>query len=236
MQKHKSIFHRILRAVGILALAAVALLMCGWLFFRIFLAVTAPKREAFLQYARETYQKDFVLVRVFTYSDYTYTNYIDLNKLYGLETSWPIRWCPAAELEDPEIGISFHVYASPVFGWHFQDDYRREILLYCIKEQGIPLDSEPRHSPSLLLENSRDDAMKLHQMVVRFNEIYPGNKRYAEIAYDSAWFTVPGSVYAYQIHSGFYKDPRDPRFEHIFYFCYDTPLEKYEAFLQETLG
>ena len=114
MQRCKSIPRRILRAVGILALAAVGLLLCSWLFFRIFLAVTAPEREDFLQYARETYQKEFVFVREFTYSDYTYTDYIDLNKLYGLEKSWPIRWCPAVELEDPETGIAL-MYMPALF-------------------------------------------------------------------------------------------------------------------------
>ena len=234
MQRCKSIPRRILRAVGILALAAVGLLLCSWLFFRIFLAVTAPEREDFLQYARETYQKEFVFVREFTYSDYTYTDYIDLNKLYGLEKTWPIRWCPAVELEDSETGISFNVYASPVFGWHFRDDYSREVLLYCIKEQGIPLDSKPRYPPSLSLENSRDDALKLQQMVVRFNELYPVDRTKAY--HDYELFTIPGSCYAYTILAGFVKDPRDPRFEDVFYFYYDTPLERYETFLRETVG
>lgn len=233
MQKHESIFRRILRIIGILAFVAAGLLLCGWLCFRISLAVTAPKREDFLQYARETYQKEFVFVREFTYSDYTYTDYIDLDKLYGLEKTWPIRWCPAVELEDPGTGISFNVYASPVFGWHFTDSYGREVLLYCANEQGIPFE-RPWYLPILLLENSRDDALKLQQAIVRFNEIYTVDKTKKYLTDEC--FTIPGSNHGYRIHSGFYKDPRGPRFEDIFYFCYDTPLETYEAFLKEKVG
>ena len=72
--------------------------------------------------------------------------------------------------------------------------------MYCIKEQGIPFDSK-RYTPCLLLENSRDDALKFQQMVVRFNELYPGNKR---IVYDACeTFTIPDSIFAYTIYSGF---------------------------------
>ena len=102
--------------------------------------------------------------------------------------------------------------------------------MYCIKEQGIPFDSK-RYTPCLLLENSRDDALKFQQMVVRFNELYPGNKR---IVYDACeTFTIPDSIFAYTIYSGFIKDPYDPRSEDVGCFYYDTPLERYEAFLRE---
>lgn len=209
----------VIKAIGFLGVAMVVLALFGWLWFRFTLALTKPITEDFLNYANATYQKEFVLVRKFSYTDYT-----------DGEKSLPIRWCPAVTLEDPETGINFNVYASSIHGWNFQDDFSYYVLLYCIEEQGIE-HNEEKQIPYLFLENSRDYARKLQQMVIQYNEICSVDRTKATHTW--AGFMVPGSHSFYQIEAGYVKDRW---LDQTSPFCYDTPLEKYEAFLKGVVG
>ncbi len=217
----KKVLRGLIKAIGFIAIALIILALCGWLWFRFTLALTKPKTANLLLYANETYQKEFVLVREFSRTSYT-----------DGEDPRPIRGCPAVELEDPSTGIHFEVYAEwPVYGWLIRDNYSHKVFLYCISEQRIPVDAESKNTPCLLLENSRDDARKLQQMVIQYNEIYSVDR--SKTYHTSEGFMVPGSHYLFQIQAGYVNDRW---LDQTSPFCYDTPLEKYESFLKEVVG
>ena len=227
MCSKKNMLHRLIKGVGIVVLSLIVvilcILLCFWLSFRIKLFITKPKTEDLLNYAREVYQKEFILIK-----EYTKTTFTDGEA--GARTE--IRSCPAVELKDPSTGIVFHVDTRwPVDSWDISDDYGCQVLLFCIKEQGIMLSEESLFEPCLVLENSRSEAEKLQQMTIRYNEIYSVDctkKKYAQ-----NMFMVPGSLYSYHVKAGYISDRW---LNETTPFCYDTPLEKYEAFLNEVVG
>lgn len=132
------------------------------------------------------------------------------------------------ELKDADTGICFEVTACPVGNGDIRDDYGQRALLFCIEEQGLRLDEKSEYQPCLILENSREDAEKLRQMTVRFNEIYSVNKE--KTYHTFASFTVPQSDLLYRVEAGYasdrWTDTATP-------FCFDTPIKKYEAFLNK---
>ena len=188
----KKVLRGLIKAIGFIAIALIILALCGWLWFRITLALTKPKTEDFLSYASDTYQKEFVLVKKYSYTDYT-----------DGEKPLPIRWCPAVTLEDPETGINFNVYASSILGWHFRDNFSYKVLLYCLEEQGIERNEEDS-MPILYLENSKECARKLQKMVIQYNEIYSVDR--SKTYHTSEGFTVPGSYCLFQIIAGYVND------------------------------
>lgn len=60
-------------------------------------------------------------------------------------------------------------------------------------------------------------------MVVSYNDICRSGDGYAA-------FQVEGSLYAYQVEG---QNINDAWLEETSPFCYDTPIEKYQAFLEE---
>ena len=218
----KKILRELIKAISFIAIALIILALCGWLWFRITLALTKPKTEDFLSYANDTYQKEFVLVRKFSYTDYT-----------DGEKPLPIRWCPAVTLEDPETGINFNIYASSILGWHFRDNFSYKVLLYCLEEEGIERDEEEA-MPVLYLENSKECARKLQKMVIHYNEIYSVDR--SKTCHTSEGFMVPGSSGSYCLFQIIAGNVNDRWLDQTSPFCYDTPLEKYEAFLKEVVG
>lgn len=217
---NRNILFRLSKIIGILTLAIIIVLLGCWLFSFFSFTTSKPKTEELMKYARETYQKEFVLVR-----EYTCTNRTEGEKPIS------VKGCPAVELEDTDTGIHFEVEAWPTNGWNIRDDYGQKVLLFCIEEQGLRLDEKNKFQPCLILENSREEAEKLRQMTIRFNENYSVNKD--KSYHTSESFTVPQSDFIYQVEAGYISDRWT---DDISPFCFDTPIEKYEAFLNEVVS
>lgn len=222
MHTFRKTLRQISTVVGILLLAIIIILCVFWLCFRIKIYITKPNTEELINYATWAYQKEFTLVR-----EYTRTTYMD-----G-EDPIQIRRSPAVELEDPNTGIRFEVYAAfPVYDWDIRDNYSHEVLLYCIKEQGLQIEEEDSSIwPCLLLENSRSEAEKLQRMTIQYNEIYSVDKSKSYHTWEC--FTIPNSMYLFTVEACFVSDrwlDQDSPF------CFDTPIEKYEEFLKEVVG
>ncbi len=217
------------KSLGILAAAAAGLLLLGWLIVRITLAFSSPGTEAFRDYLRMQYDKDFEIVRRYTYTDWA-----------DGERSRPIYGCPAVEFEDPETGVRFSVRArstGAVLGeltmlgdWYFTDDFADRTLRFCAEEQGLTIVERDRGALCLDLSNDRETAEKMQRMASRFNALL-AEKPEAESR--PAFFSLPNGYRLTQVIAGNVSDcwlgQTSP-------FCYDTPIEKYESFLAEALG
>ena len=217
--------------LGIVAAVAAGLFLLAWLGIRITMAVTAPGTEDFQSYLADRYDKDFRLIRRYTYTDCT-----------DGENSRSIRWCPAAEFEDPETGVRFSVRARSIGAvlreltwlgdWILDNDFSDQMLRFCAAEQGLTIVDDGCNEMCLALTNDRETAEKLQKMTVRFNglcAVKPGSESCL------ARFVVSGEKIR-NLHSVYAGDLSDRWLDQTWPFCYDTPIEKYEAFLTEALG
>ena len=114
--------------------------------------------------------------------------------------------------------------------WIYRDNYSQKALVYCIKKEQLEINNEDKcedlessWNPCLVLENTDLTAQKLQNMVIRFNELYQSDDGYGA-------FEVEGSSLAYQIEG---RNISDRWLDQTSPFCYDTPIEKYKAFLDE---
>lgn len=78
-----------------------------------------------------------------------------------------------------------------------------------------------------VLDNTDETAQKLQNMVIRFNELYQYDDQYVS---GRESFDVEGSTFGYSIEAG---NISDRWLDETGPFCYDTPIEKYETFLNE---
>lgn len=188
-----------------------------------------PASNKLLAYMEKAYGKDFEIIEEFTYISYT-----DGEPDVQREIQ-----CPAVELQDKENSeIRCFVYAYPLEsgGWTYENNYSRKILLYCIQQENLMIENEDECSsvtsfayPRLILENTDETAQKLQNMVIQFNESYQYNDKYFHDS-GSERFEVEGSIYMKSILAG---DISDRWLGETGNFCYDTPIEKYKAFLEE---
>lgn len=199
----------------------------------ILLLKSKPGSNEILAYMERAYGREFQIVE-----EFTYITYADGEFNTWLEKKmWELK-CPAVILQDKENdSISFFAYAYPLEGgdWIYRDNYSRQLLLYCIKQENFMISNEDKCNvvtssvaPSLILENSDETAQKLQNMVICFNELYRCDDKYA--ANNSGSFGVEGSLLIYQILAGNTSD-RWP--DETSPFCYDTTMEKYKAFLNK---
>ncbi len=208
----------VIEGIGIFILAvlilAVILVLYG----------TGPDSKKVLAYMEWKYKKDFEIIDEFTYISYT----------DGEPDTRRELECPGVILQDRESeGICFFAFARP-FGngdWIYEDNYARKILIYCIEQEQIEMSNEVECGktesfayPCLVLDDTDETAQKLQNMTIRFHELYQYNNsdHYEEN------FLVAGSMYLYSIEAG---DISDQWLDETSHFCYDTPLEKYKAFL-----
>ena len=188
-----------------------------------------PGSNKLLAYMERAYGKDFEIIEEFTYISYT-----DGEPDVQREIQ-----CPAVELQDKENSeIRCFAYAYPLEGggWTYENNYSRKILLYCIQQENLMIENEDECSsvtsfsyPCLILENTDETAQKLQNMVIQFNEFYQYNDKYFHDS-GSEMFEVEGSIYMKSILAGHISDRW---LEETGNFCYDTPIEKYKAFLEE---
>lgn len=208
------------------ALAVIAVMGIFIVTALILLDADRPDSKLILAHMEWEYKKDFQIIDEFTYISYTDGEPDTQRKLK----------CPAVVLQDKENKeICFIAYAKPFESgeWIYRDNYSQKLLLYCIKQEQIEINNETEceaddafHYPVLMLEHTEETAQKLQNMTIRFNELYQYdlNNNYAE------HFGVEGSPYLYSVEAGNISDrwlnETDP-------FCYDTPIEKFEAFLDK---
>lgn len=194
-----------------------------------------PDSSDILAYVEHVYKKDFQIVNEFTYIAHTDG---EVEAQRELE-------CPAVELQDRENSdIRFMAYAYPIEGeeswldWVYRDNYSQKTLIYCMKQQQLEMNNEDEcealdsfGTPCLVLDNTDETAQKLQNMVIQFNELYQYDDTYSS-SYISGCenFEVEGSMFVYSIEAG---NISDRWLDETGPFCYDTPIEKYKAFLNE---
>ena len=204
-----------------IALAAIFLFI-----FSLFLG-NKPSSQMILLYMERVYKRDFQIVEEFTHIDYTDGE---------IETQRELR-CPAVVLQDKNNSdVCFMAYAYPLEGgdWIYRDNYFQKVLVYCIKQQQIEMNNEDKckaidssYPPELVLENTDEMAQKLQNMVHLFTELCRYDKDDHTIN-EVGSFGVEGSLFIYQIEQG---NVSDRWLDETGPFCYDTPIEKYKAFL-----
>lgn len=210
-----------LLAIAIIAVIGIIVLLAA-LFLYYF---CRPDSKRILAYMERTYKKDFQIIDEFTYISYT----------DGEPDTRQELECPAVVLQDKENDqIRCIAYAYP-FGddWLYRDNYARKLLIYCINQEQIEMNNKDECEaddsfayPCLVLDHTDETAQKLQNMTIRYNELYQYNNRnnYNE------HFQVEGSMYLYSVEAG---NISDQWLDETSPFCYDTPLEKYQAFLNE---
>lgn len=175
------------------------------------------------------YDKDFKIIEKLTYTTYT----------QGSPEAREEIECPAVILQDKDNeNIKFLAYAYPLEtgDWTYISNYARNLLIYCMNEQEFEFDNEEDcqkidifNSPRLILDNTETTAKKLQAMVINFNEVYYFNSKFSYIS-SGTTFEVTNNIYSYYVMGNKIKDrwlnETSP-------FCFDTPLEKYQAFLNE---
>lgn len=185
-----------------------------------------PDSKKILEYMEWEYKKDFQITDEFTYISYT----------DGEPDTQRELKCPAVVLQDKENKeIRFIAYAKPfeTGDWIYQDNYSQKLLLYCIKQEQIEINNEAECEaddafvyPVLMLEHTEETAQKLQNMTIRFNELYQYDLKNNYVGR----FGVEGSLYLYSVEAG---NISDRWLDETGPFCYDTPIEKYEAFLDK---
>ncbi len=204
-----------------IALAATFLFI-----FSLFLR-NKPSSQMILLYMERVYKRDFQIVEEFTYIDHTDGE---------IETQRELK-CPAVVLQDKNNSdVRFMAYAYPLEGgdWIYRDNYFQKVLVYCIEQQQIEMNNEDKckaidssYPPELVLENTDEMAQKLQNMVHLFTELCRYDKDDHTIN-EVGSFGVEGSLFIYQIEQG---NVSDRWLDETGPFCYDTPIEKYKAFL-----
>ena len=207
----------------IIAIAVTGILL---FIFSLFLE-NKPSSQMILLYMEKVYKRDFQIVEEFTHIDYTDGE---------IETRRKLK-CPAVVLQDKNNSdVRFMAYAYPLEGgdWIYRDNYFQKVLVYCIKQQQIELNNEDKckaidssYPPELVLENTDEMAQKLQNMVLLFTELCRYDKDDHTVN-ASGRFEVEGSSLIYQIEQG---NVSDRWLDGTGPFCYDTPIEKYKAFL-----
>lgn len=209
---------RILIIVGMIVVIGLVVHIC-----KIIYSYMKPDSDGILRYAENEHKRDFEVVETFTYISHT-----DGEVEFQRELK-----CPAVILRDKENEeIRFLAYAYPLEGgdWIYRDNYTERVLLYCIRQEELEINNEDvcedvksSRAPCLVLENTDETAQKLQNMVVHFNELCQCDDGYGA-------FQVEGSIFLYQIQCG---NVTDRWLDDTSPFCYDTPLEKYKAFLDK---
>ena len=203
----------IIMIVAIIILLMICVCVC----------ISRPDSIQILACMEENYKRDFEIVEEFTYISHTDGE---------VEAQRELK-CPAVILQDKENEeIRFLAYAYPLEGgdWIYRDNFSQKALVYCIKQEQLEINNEDKcedlessWNPCLVLENTDSTAQKLQNMVIRFNELYQSDD-------GCGAFEVEGSSLAYQIEG---RNISDRWLDQTSPFCYDTPIEKYKAFLDE---
>lgn len=176
---------------------------------------TKPKSTDLLQEIKEKYNRDFSFIKEYPHTE-----------SYGDDGKTKIENCPTIEVEDTVTHIKFEVRARwEAEIWSIYDDFDQKSLIFCLEENNISYQLK-NYIPCLFLNNSREDAEKLQKTVIQFNKIYTVDPD--KTLDDSADFQVPDSLYLYSIYAGYQKDTFIERTDPFFF---DTPIEKYEMFL-----
>lgn len=188
-----------------------------------------PEGSEILSYIEKVYKRDFQIVE-----EYTYIAHTDGEA----QTQRELK-CPAVILQDKENqDICFIAYAYPLEGggWIYRDNYFQKVLIDCIRQEQLEMNNEDlcgaRESflpPCLVLENTDETAEKLQNMVIRFNELCQYDDSDGYVDHNEA-FGVEGSGLQYQVLCG---NINDRWLDETSPFCYDTPIEKYKAFLDK---
>lgn len=203
--------------------AVVILLIICFLFLK-----NKPSSQVILLYMEETYKRDFQIVEEFTHIDYTDGE---------IQAQRELK-CPAVVLQDKNnADVCFIAYAYPLEGggWVYRDNYFQKVLVYCIKQQQIELNNEDKCKaidsscpPKIVLENTDEMARKLQNMVLLFTELCQYDDDHNINV--TGCFQVEGSMFVYQIQQG---NVGDRWLDATGPFCYDSPIEKYKAFLDK---
>ncbi len=178
-----------------------------------------PSGSVIKVYMELKYKRDFEIIEEFTHKEYA-----------DGELPQKELQCPAVVLQDKEMeDVYFLAYAYP-FGsedWIYRDNYCAKILFYFAKQEELEItnpetqaDRKTSVSVKLRLDNSEETARKLQNVVNNFCDINKSD--------ECGNFEVEGSLYVFQIEP---KPVKDRWLEETSPFCYDTPLEKYKAFL-----
>lgn len=205
-------------------IVAVAILLI--IFFLVLM--DKPSSQMILMDMERGYKRDFQIVEEFTHIAYTDGE---------PETQRKLK-CPAVVLQDKENSdVRFIAYAYPLEGgdWIYRDNYVQKVLVYCIEQEQIELNNEDKckavdssYPPNLVLENTDEMARKLQDMVILFTELCQYDE--AHLHNKTGRFEVEGSIFIYQIEPG---NISDRWLDETGPFCYDTPIEKYKAFLEK---
>lgn len=177
----------------------------------------------------KTYKRDFQITEEFTYIAHTDGE---------VETQRELK-CPAVVLQDKQNSdIRFIAYAYPLEGggWIYRDNYFQKVLVWCTEQVELEINNADKCSeltssrpPCLVLENTEEMAQKLQDMVVLFTGLCQRSED-DHTNYKTGRFEVEGSALGYQIEPG---NISDRWLDDTGPFCYDTPIEKYQAFLDE---
>lgn len=212
----------------------IAIVAIIGIIIRIFIFISLknrPDSSDILTYMEQAYKKDFQIINEFTYIAHTDGE---------VEAQRELK-CPAVELQDKENSdIRFMAYAYPIegeeiwFDWTYRDNYAQKTLIYCMKQQELEINNENEcevlessMAPCLVLDNTDETAQKLQNMVMRFNELYQYDDQFVSGCEN---FEVEGSTFGYSIEAG---NISDRWLDETGPFRYDTPIEKYKAFLNE---
>ena len=212
-----------------IVIAVVAVIAILAVIYVIIALATKPDSSEILRVMETVYKKDFEIVEEFTYITHTDGE---------VEAQRELK-CPAVILQDDE-GIRFLAYAYPLEegDWIYQDNYSDKVLLYCIEQESLEMNNKDACEgdvsscvPCLVLDNTDITAQKLQNMVIRFNELYQYDEDYGYII-STGCFQVAGGSLVYQVIGG---NTSDRWLEETSPFCYDTPIEKYKAFLDAAI-
>lgn len=186
-----------------------------------------PNSKKILAHMERVYGKKFQIIEEFTYISYT----------DGEPDVQQELKCPAVKLQDVENReIQFIAYAYPLDGdtWLYRDNYSQKLLIYCMRQAGLEISNEDTcdtstsfASPRLVLSGTDEAAQKLQDMVIQFNESYQYDDKYTD---GCEHFELEDGMFLYSILAG---NVSDRWLDETGTFCYDTPMEKYQKFLNE---
>lgn len=209
-----------------ISLIIFIVIICGGIFFILF-SPDRPDSQKILTHMEQVYGKKFQIIEEFTYISYT----------DGEPDVQQELKCPAVKLQDSENrDIRFIAYAYPLEGdtWLYRDNYSQKLLIYCMRQAGLEIGNKDTcdtstsfASPRLVLPGTDETAQKLRNMVIQFNESYRYDDEYTD---GCEHFEVEGCMSLYSILAG---NIRDRWLDETGPFCYDTPIEKFQKFLNE---